>query len=288
MRWLRALSPVPVLAALVVIATTCALGNWQLNRAHEKLDRAERLHVRAAQPAIDITGTPVTAEVVERRVRVRGRFDAAHTVLLDNRPHGNGTDSRAGFLVLTPLRVTANGDAAGNEAAPGVLVLRGWLPRDAQDRTRIAPFATPEGEVELQGVALAAVPKVYALGGKQAEAGQPIRQNVELEDFARELGVPLQPFVLQQRSDTGDGLARDWPAPDHGADRHYGYAFQWFGLAALTLVLTILLTWRRARAPTKTAGEAADETADKIAGEVVHTNAGPATGDPRGAGPNRD
>jgi hypothetical protein len=26
----------------------------------------------------------------------RGTFDADKTVLLDNRPHGNGTDSRAG------------------------------------------------------------------------------------------------------------------------------------------------------------------------------------------------
>jgi cytochrome oxidase assembly protein ShyY1 len=54
-------------------------------------------------------------------------------VLLDNRPHGNGTDSR-GFLVLTPLRLADGGS---------VLVMRGWLPRDAQDRTRIAPFDTP-------------------------------------------------------------------------------------------------------------------------------------------------
>jgi cytochrome oxidase assembly protein ShyY1 len=269
--FLRALSPVPVVAALVVIAITCALGNWQLNRAHEKLDRAARLRALAAQPAVEVTAAPMTAEVVERRVRVRGRFDPAHTVLLDNRPHGNGTDSRAGFLVLTPLRVAADADGKPARAA-SVLVLRGWLPRDAQDRTRIAPFATPDGEVQLEGVALAAVPKVYALGREDAEAGQPIRQNVELAAFAAELGVPLQPFVFQQRSDTGDGLARDWAAPDHGADRHYGYAFQWFGLAALTLVLTIILTWRRARALTRNSG-------------VI---AGPATGVSRGAGRHRD
>ncbi|CAG9175218.1 SURF1 family protein [Cupriavidus respiraculi] len=278
MRWLRALSPVPALAALVVIAVTCALGNWQLNRAHEKLDRAERLRVLAAQPPVVVTGAPLTTEVVERRVRVRGRFDPARTVLLDNRPHGNGKDSRAGFLVLTPLRVSGAADGAA-----GVLVLRGWLPRDAQDRTRIAPFATPEDDVQLEGVALAAVPKVYALGGDGAETG-PIRQNVELAEFAREHGMPLQPFVFQQRSDTGDGLARDWPAPDHGADRHYGYAFQWFGLAALTLVLTILLTWRRARAPTTNAGAIDPDNAFDNAPD----NAGPAAGEPRGAGPNRD
>ena len=57
--------------------------------------------------------------------------------------------------------------------------------------------------------------------------------------------MTLQPLVLEQRNDTGDGLARDWAPADSGADRHYGYAFQWFGLAALTLVLLLALGWRR-------------------------------------------
>ncbi|MDF3831867.1 SURF1 family protein, partial [Cupriavidus basilensis] len=186
--------------------------------------------------------TLVEGQVAERRVRVRGRFDADHTVLLDNRPHGNGTDSRAGFMVLTPLRV-----ATEDAGAPAVLVLRGWLPRDAQDRTRIAPFPTPGGEVVLDGTALSTVPRVFSLGqGASAEAGRKIRQNVDLAAFSRELGVPLQPFVLEQRNDSGDGLERDWAPADSGADRNYGYAFQWFGLAALTLVLLVTLSWRRA------------------------------------------
>jgi len=88
---------------------------------------------------------------------------------------------------------------------------------------------------------------VFSLGrGANAEAGQKIRQNVDLAAYAAELGVPLQPFVLEQRNDNGDGLARDWAPADIGADRHYGYAFQWFGLAALTLVLLVALSWRRA------------------------------------------
>lgn len=243
MKLWRALSPVPTVAAAVVIAVTCALGNWQLNRAHEKVARAERLQALAAQAPVTLTTAPVQGNLTDRTVRVTGRFDADRTVLLDNRPHGNGTDSRAGFLVLTPLVIRGDGSAARS-----VLILRGWLPRDAQDRTRIAPFPTPSGEVTIEGTALAAVPKVYSLGqSASAEAGKQIRQNVDLAAYAAELGVALQPLVIEQRSDTGDGLARDWAPADLGADRHYGYAFQWFGLAALTLVLVIVLGWRRAR-----------------------------------------
>lgn len=236
----RAPGPVPMVAALVVIAVTCALGNWQLRRAHEKVDRAARLAALSAQAPVDLHGKQTDANaLVERRVRARGTFDTDKTVLLDNRPHGNDTDSRAGFLVLTPLRLPD-----GNN----VLVLRGWLPRDAQDRTRIAPFPTPAGDVTIEGTALAGVPRVYSLGqDPAAEAGHKIRQNIDLAAFSREIGAPLVPVVVEQSTDTGDGLARDWAPADLGADRHYGYAAQWFGLAALTAVLTAVLGWRRAR-----------------------------------------
>ena len=37
----------------------------------------------------------------------------------------------------------------------------------------------------------------------------------------------------------GDGLARDWPAPAADVHKHYGYAFQWFSLSALTVILYV-------------------------------------------------
>ncbi|MDQ0141007.1 SURF1 family protein [Cupriavidus necator] len=246
MNWRRFASPLPLAAALLVIAVTCALGNWQLGRAHEKEARAARLQALAAQPPVVLGTAPLSQVVTDHAVRVSGRFDASRTVLLDNRPHGSGGrsgDSRAGFLVLTPLVIGAAPGEGGAQRA--VLVLRGWLPRDARDRIRIAPFPTPTGEVTITGTALAGVPRVYSLG--QDPAGSKIRQNVEIARYAAETGLALHPLVIAQRNDTGDGLARDWPATDLGADRHYGYAFQWFGLAALTGVLVVVLGWRRAR-----------------------------------------
>ncbi len=244
----RAPGPVPIVAALVVVAVTCALGNWQLRRAHDKIDRAGRQAALAAQAPVDLHASlSDAAQLADRHVRARGSFDADRTVLLDNRPHGNGTDSRAGFLVLTPLRLADGGN---------VLVLRGWLPRDAQDRMRIAPFATPSGEVTVEGTALASVPRVYSLGqDAAAEAGRKIRQNIDLAAFARETGAPLLPIVVEQSSNNGDGLARDWAPADSGAERHYGYAAQWFGLAALTVGLVAVLGWRRARRESAPANE---------------------------------
>lgn len=59
--------------------------------------------------------------------------------------------------------------------------------------------------------------------------------------------MPLQPFVVEQQSGAQDGLQRDWPRANSGADRNYGYAFQWFSMAAAVLALMIVHGVRRYR-----------------------------------------
>jgi cytochrome oxidase assembly protein ShyY1 len=44
--------------------------------------------------------------------------------------------------------------------------------------------------------------------------------------------LKIQPFVIRQESTVDDGLIRAWDPPDFGIEKHYGYAFQWFALAA--------------------------------------------------------
>lgn len=241
-------APVPMLAGVALIALTCSLGRWQLSRAHERIERQARIMALENAPAQRITAQPVTAEsVMYRPVLLRGTFDVAHTVLLENRPHVTNGVSRPGFEVLIPLSL----EGAGGRA---VLVDRGWLPRDPADRTRIAPYTTPAGEVQVEGTAVPHASRVFSLGSKDGadEVGQRLRQNIDLDAFSREIGVPLQPFVVQQQSDAQDGLLRDWPRADLGADRNYGYAFQWFAMAAAVLGLMVFYSVRRYRRLTGT------------------------------------
>lgn len=236
-------APVPMLAGVALIALTCSLGRWQLSRAHERIERQARIMALENAPAQRITAQPVTAEsVMYRPVLLRGTFDVAHTVLLENRPHVTNGVSRPGFEVLIPLSL----EGAGGRA---VLVDRGWLPRDPADRTRIAPYTTPAGEVQVEGMAVPHASRVFSLGRKDGadEVGQRLRQNIDLDAFSREIGVPLQPFVVQQQSDAQDGLLRDWPRADLGAERNYGYAFQWFAMAAAVLGLMVFYSVRRYR-----------------------------------------
>jgi surfeit locus 1 family protein len=137
-------------------------------------------------------------------------------------------NAKPGFWVMTPLLLTGTDKA--------VLVQRGWIPRNFQDRTALAPIETPAKTVTLRGRMAPAPAKLYAFKG--ADTGR-IRQNLDSPVFKAETGLPLLPVLVIQVDPSSDGLQRDWAAPNTGVDKHYGYAFQWFGLCALVLGLYI-------------------------------------------------
>jgi len=180
-------------------AAGIALGNWQTDRAAQK---------RAA-----------AAGVV--RVELRGEFDAAHTVFLDNKLHRG----RPGYEIVQPLRL-----ADGRR----VLVNRGWVAA-TESRERLPQVRTPAGAVAVTGVrrehfAQALVP------GAAPEEGR-VWLNVTVAHFARWSGLALEPWVLEQHSALDDGLVRDWPAAGLGAEVNESYALQWYSLAALSVLL---------------------------------------------------
>jgi surfeit locus 1 family protein len=217
------------LAALAMSLLTARLGWWQLDRAAQKRAAQAAVDQRAALPPIEqlapLAGT-ADAEQHHRALRLSGRWLPAHTVYLDNRQ----MNGRVGFYVVTPLQL-ADGSA--------LLVQRGWLARDFQERDRVAPVPTPEGEVIAAGRIAPPPVRLYEFSG--AEAGR-IRQNLDLDAFARETGLRLRPVSLllaDSPASVGDGLRRDWPAPAAGAAKNHGYAVQWFALSALILALYV-------------------------------------------------
>src|SRR5258706_593601 len=84
-----------------------------------------------------------------------------------------------------------------------------------------------------------------SLGNCPAPRGK-VRQTLDVSSFAAETGLRLEPLVIEQHSDSHDGLGRDWPRPDFGVAKHQSYALQWYSFAALAIVLLIVLSTRRA------------------------------------------
>jgi surfeit locus 1 family protein len=219
-----------LVAAVAGAALTARLGFWQLDRAAEKTALATSIESRSRLPELPMTAlaaTPAEAEAQHwRKVRLHGRWLAAHSVFLDNRQ----MDGRPGFFVVTPLQI-GPGDA--------VLVQRGWAPRNQEVRSALPPVATPAGEVEVLGLIAPPPSRLYEFGH---EASGPIRQNLDLAAASREFGITLRPlsiWQLEAAANPGDGLARHWPVAAVDVSTHYGYAFQWFALSALVAGLYV-------------------------------------------------
>lgn len=221
-------------AALLMAALTFSLGQWQLDRAAQKqalqasLDQKKLLtplsQTDLVEPNAGSVAETQLLKEVDRLIDLSGRWQPQLTVYLDNRP----MNGKPGFWVMTPLLLTGSDKA--------VLVQRGWIPRNFQDRTVLAPIETPEQPVNLRGRMAPAPGKLYAFKG--ADTGL-IRQNLNILDFASETGLPLLPVLVIQVDPASEGLQRDWAAPNIGIDKHHGYAFQWFGLCALVVVLYV-------------------------------------------------
>ena len=228
------------LAALLGVLVTVSLGRWQLSRAAEKEALQAALDERGRLPAVDgaallsAAAAPTdTQALVHRAVVLQGRWLPQHTVYLDNRQ----MQGRPGFFVLTPLQL-----AAPNTGV--VLVQRGWAPRNFQDRSALPPVDTLVGAVvRVDGRIAAAPTRLYEFqGAARSEGSSRIRQNLDLAAFRTETGLALAPLTVVQTGEAvgaGDGLQRDWPVVGAGVDKHYGYAFQWFGLSGLMALLYV-------------------------------------------------
>ena len=221
-------------AALASIGLTTALGFWQLDRAAQKEALQGATQARALLPALD--GADIAEQgdaqalsaLVHRSVALQGQWLPQYTVFLDNRQ----MHARPGFFVLTPLQLAGRAEV--------VLVQRGWIPRNFQQRTQLPAIETPGGTIEVLGRVALPPSKLFEFAGAPPVQGSSrIRQNLDLPAFRAETGLTLADASVLQTGEPSEGLQRDWPAVNTGVEKNYGYAFQWFGLSSLIAILYV-------------------------------------------------
>jgi surfeit locus 1 family protein len=128
-----------------------SLGLWQWRKAESKTALKIELDSRSLDAAIAMpTALADVDSLRHHRVILRGTYDAAHQVLIDNRLH----QELAGYHVITPLQL------AGSNMH--VLVNRGWLAAPANHQQQ--PVAeVPAGEIELSGIAVLPTQRFFNL-----------------------------------------------------------------------------------------------------------------------------
>jgi len=221
----------PTLLVALLLPALCWLGFWQLSRAEEKrllLARFEAL--RQAEP-VAVADLLAAGAPAFQRVRLHGRFDPAHSLLLDNRIHAG----RPGVELLQPFR---------DDGGQWLLVNRGWLPWP--DRRTAPAFATPGEPLALNAWVYRPPGRPFLLTQVEGSDWPRLVNRIDAAALWTALGRTGLPVELRLESAPA-AYATDWPAVAMGPERHLGYAVQWFALAATLLALFVWFGIHNAR-----------------------------------------
>jgi surfeit locus 1 family protein len=215
----------PLVVGALLVAQFAGLGAWQISRGLEK--RADQAMFR------DETGFATWHHGMDvrpfQRLKATGSYDGSHQVLLENII----VNSRYGYYVITPL--------VGLDDEPVLLVNRGWIEKTAEPLDA-ARLDVPGGRVTVRGRA-GSLPRPGMKMGEAFRPGQDWPKAAvypSTEEVAAALGTDVQPFVLLMDHEEDNGFLRHWVPTEFGPGKHFGYALQWFAMAA---VLSGLLIW---------------------------------------------
>ncbi len=220
-----------VLVTLLVFAILVKLGLWQLERATEKQALEQTLELRQAEAPLtysQLLALGKTESLTGYRLAVTASPVDAPIILLDNQVY----EGRVGYLAYQVMRVQENG--------PRLLVELGFI-AGGPDRRQLPHLDRLTAPIFLEG-------RVYQKSTNPlseqllAETGNPMRiQNLNLPELAQRLQFALAPAILQPQMIPGSDLPHPWQPIPLSAQKHQGYAIQWFSMAGAFLLLMIYL-----------------------------------------------
>jgi surfeit locus 1 family protein len=204
------------------------LGVWQLDRGNFKSLVQESVVANSAstvqQPSLPLNDLESWRY---RNITLTGNFMPDRQFLLDNQIR----DQQPGYSVLSAFHVPGMNTT--------ILVDRGWLPQAAR-REQLPDISVSSETLTIKGSIYVPYENAYSLGeiAEGEDSGWPRRiQFVDYEQLSARLATQLQPFTLRLNAAMDNGYRRDWVESQSPANKHYGYAFQWFAMAAAVVVL---------------------------------------------------
>lgn len=213
-----------VLLPVLLIPLLISLGVWQLERAEHKRMLESTWQARSQLPAQALYQLENQQDLAYRRVQLHGRFDAEHTLLLDNRVR----DGHPGVEVLQPFY--------DQQSGLWVLINRGW--QRWRDRHELPRVHTPDAPLSLTAWVYQSTEQPLQLGIAE-QAGWPhvttisdpaaLWAQLGRAGFAWELRLSPGPAALDTR----------WPTINMSPAKHTAYAWQWFALALALLCLSV-------------------------------------------------
>jgi surfeit locus 1 family protein len=254
---------------LIVVAAFVRLGMWQLQRADEKRALIAQYEL-GRQSSVELTAANARQLPRYQQVRVRGHYDPAHQILLDNMPSVSAPaaalrpDARTGFERDDAVQNKSPHASPGAAGRPGyrvftpfrlqddswVLVDRGWLPLGAT-RAELPDVTVSDRDREIVGQFDQLPRPGIQLDQSDIDASGPwprVLNFPQQPTLERALERELLPGVILLDPQAPDGYQRVAGARvAFGPERHLAYAVQWFAMATAVALIYVILQYRRYR-----------------------------------------
>ncbi|MGL4446929.1 MAG: SURF1 family protein [Shewanella sp.] len=226
-----------LLLTVTVFSLLIKLGLWQLARGEEKATQLAQMAARQAQLPLSYPEllekvaqkTPEDAYALTGyRLEIHASPAPSPIWLLDNQIY----QGEVGYLAFQLLQIDAK--------QPWLLIELGFIGAGLvrHELPKIAPL---RGQLHLQGRLYQK--QINPLSQTlQAEMGELIRfQNLNIVQMEQLLGQAILPVVLQPETLPSLALPHPWQPFPLSAQKHQGYALQWFTMAA---VFAGLMLWQ--------------------------------------------
>lgn len=213
----------PPVAGVIFVTVFASLGLWQLDRAAQKNALLEMF----AGEAPYARGNDFSSLAEFARIQMDGEYLPDRQVLVDNIIR----DGRPGYYVITPFKL--------NNRKPLLLVNRGWTPK-AMTADASPPELPLMTKLRTVRGLVGRLPRVAIRPGEAFEGSEDwprIAVYPRLDEVALALDEELLPIVLLLAPEEPDGFVRRWQPNSSGPMTHYGYAVQWFAMAATVIAL---------------------------------------------------
>ncbi|MDH6017417.1 SURF1 family protein [Vibrio splendidus] len=248
---------VAVVLTVVSVGILIKLGLWQLERGNEKLRYEQQLSERAQQSPRSLDS--VITEWKDSRIQAQGASEqlslnglkvdveletpSGLVVLLDNQIN-QGT---VGYVIYMLGEVRFKDENNSLVAEKQLLIDLGFVAasNDRRELPQLGNITLPtnmSGRLYTRSVN----PLSHELG---LENTTPKRiQNINITALSEYTGQAVLPFVFQPQSLESWPYELLWRPTAMKSEKHFGYSFQWFVMAAVLLFLMLLIGYRYLKA----------------------------------------
>jgi surfeit locus 1 family protein len=213
------------------VSVFLGLGCWQCHRADEKrMMLAQYENERHQPPRVWQVGAVNPTQY--QHLKVAGRYEQRF-FLLDNQYHQH----EWGYHVLSPFQV--------NEHTV-LLVDRGWVKGEPL-REHFPKVISPKDNQMISGEVYYARNNrwVNEVEPQKIDSGGWVIAQFEPQKIEKILHQHVEPFMIRLSNKEPHGWARNWQIVAMPPERHHAYAFQWFSLAAMVVVVFLVTSLKR-------------------------------------------